>query len=183
MRQCTSERSRQWAWGYGCTFSAGLVAVNAACARSAGSAGSAGAATGTTTLNFSAATGTLYLVGYSSTLNGLQPGSYPYKYISAKFTAPASGSYDIGVTAEADTTLWVYAAGTTMNPASPSTNIVDYNDDYDGGVNSKVTVSLTAGPTYQVVTTTYIASATTPDRVYPGMMYVDGTTGGALTPA
>ena len=132
--------------------------------------GSAGAAT--TEFSVSGTTGTISITsgGLSANLSNLNSGSGVRNYNSQFFTPAATGSYTFGTQAATfDTVLVFYQNG--FNPASPRTNAIAINDDSNGaqytrGLThastcsdpsycSELTMTLTAGVQYTVVTTTY----------------------------
>lgn len=76
-------------------------------------------------------------------------------YVATTFTAGADGTYEFGQNADSDTLIAVYEGD--FDPASPTTNLVGYNDDADfpSDLRPKLTVDLVAGQQYTVVVSTY----------------------------
>lgn len=119
-----------------------------------------------------------------------------YQYVTQSFTPSATGSYTFGMSSSTfDGVVLLYTG--SYNPTSPPTNLLAANDDSDGsgagGVTivgcpnttqcPKLTQTLTAGTTYQVVITSWSAGQSVP---FPVSFYVYGepvVVGGAITSA
>jgi hypothetical protein len=97
----------------------------------------------------------------SSSLNSLDPifsrppgltGSYYYKFYT--YTAQTTGSVTFEITAGPfDTFLLLY--DNSFNPASPSTNLITYDDDSGVGLLSSITYSVVQGNTYVLVVSSF----------------------------
>jgi hypothetical protein len=76
-----------------------------------------------------------------------------YYYQVNPFTANITGTYVINLTrSSGDPYLNVYS---NFNPANSAVNVLGYNDDGGGDLNSRLTINLTSGQTIYIVSTTY----------------------------
>lgn len=122
--------------------------------------------TGVSTGTFSIANGSLSNVSQLSS-----SGASTYNYAAQLFTPSLSGSYTFGMSSAPNDTVLILYQG-SYNPAAPSTNAIDLNDDSDGlgaggvtmglcggsaGLCPKMTQTLTGSTDYYVVVTTYSA--------------------------
>jgi hypothetical protein len=93
---------------------------------------------------------------------GGNSGSYYYKAYS--FVAPSSGTVTFETTdallSDGGNDTYLYLYQTSFNPASPTTNLIAYDDDSGVGVLSYISQTLTSGTTYIIVATTYQSSLT-----------------------
>jgi hypothetical protein len=107
-----------------------------------------------------------------------------YQYVSQSFTPTVTGAYIFGMSQSTfDGVVLIYTG--SYNPASPPTNLLAANDDSDGlGAGGviivgcpastqcpKLTQTLTAGTTYQVVVTSWSTGQAVP---FPVSFYVYG---------
>lgn len=81
-----------------------------------------------------------------------------YYYQVNPFTANVTGTYVINLTrSSGDPYLNVYS---NFNPGNSAINVLGYNDDGGGDLNSRLTLYLTSGQTIYIVSTTYSSLST-----------------------
>jgi hypothetical protein len=108
----------------------------------------------------------------------IKTGSHPYA--SQKFTVSAGDTYTLETTASTglsnDTYLAFYSP--SFDPANPTANLVSCDDDGGGSYLSKISATLTAGQTYELVITSYYTDKTgTVTASYtPNITLTGGTT-------